>query len=122
GAANYFVPLMIGARDMAFPRLNALSYWLLLFGALLLNWSFLAGSPPDVGWFAYSPLTEQPFSLGTAPDYWALGLLVTGAGSTATSAATSSTRALAPTSSSGSTSSGSSATRRSTSWRCRRSG
>jgi cytochrome c oxidase subunit I len=84
GAANYFVPLMIGARDMAFPRLNALSYWLLLFGALLLNWSFLAGSPPDVGWFAYSPLTEQPFSLSTAPDYWALGLLITGAGSIAT--------------------------------------
>jgi heme/copper-type cytochrome/quinol oxidase subunit 1 len=84
GAANYFVPLMIGARDMAFPRLNALSYWLLFFGALFLHWSFVVGAPPDVGWFAYSPLTERPFALSAGPDYWALGLLVTGAGSIAT--------------------------------------
>src|SRR6476646_224395 len=46
GFANYFVPLQIGARDMAFPRLNALSYWLFLFGALFLHWSFVVGSPP----------------------------------------------------------------------------
>ena len=84
GLANYFVPLMIGARDMAFPRLNALSYWLLLFGGLLLYFSFLSASPPDVGWFAYAPLTERPFSTSPAVDYWILGLLVTGFGTIAT--------------------------------------
>src|SRR3954452_14950065 len=76
GLANYFVPLMIGARDMAFPRLNALSYWLLLFSALLLHYSFLNGTPPDVGWFAYAPLTERPYSLQPSPDYWITSLLI----------------------------------------------
>ena len=76
GFANYFVPLMIGARDMAFPRLNALSYWLLLFGGLLFYFSFPAGSPPDVGWFAYAPLTERPFSMSPGVDYWIVGLTV----------------------------------------------
>ncbi|HEX2033512.1 MAG TPA: cytochrome c oxidase subunit I [Chloroflexota bacterium] len=84
GLANYFVPLMIGARDMAFPRLNALSYWLLLFGGLLLYFSFLSASPPDVGWFAYAPLTERPFSMSPAVDYWILGLLASGFGTIAT--------------------------------------
>src|ERR687885_2355091 len=60
GFANYLVPLQIGAHDMAFPRLNALSYWLLLFGGSLLNFSFLVGTPPDTGWFSYAPLTEKP--------------------------------------------------------------
>src|SRR5438067_11773730 len=58
GIGNYLVPLMIGARDMAFPRMNALGYWLALFGALLTYYSFLAGGAPDIGWFAYAPLTE----------------------------------------------------------------
>jgi cytochrome c oxidase subunit 1 len=84
GLANYFVPLMIGARDMAFPRLNALSYWLLLFGGLLLYFSFIAGGAPDTGWFSYAPLSEPQYSLGVAQDYWSLGLLVTSIGSIAT--------------------------------------
>jgi heme/copper-type cytochrome/quinol oxidase subunit 1 len=57
GFANYFVPLMIGARDMAFPRLNAMSYWLLLFGGILLHVSVLEGVAPSAGWFRYAPLT-----------------------------------------------------------------
>ena len=81
GFANYFVPLQIGARDMAYPRLNALSYWLLLFGGLLLNFSFLTGRPPDAGWFSYAPLTERPYSMSSGVDYWILGLLVSGVGS-----------------------------------------
>ncbi len=58
GFGNYLVPLMIGARDMAFPRLNALGYWLLFFGGLFLYTSFLFGSAPNAGWFSYAPLTE----------------------------------------------------------------
>ncbi len=84
GFANYFVPLMIGARDMAFPRLNALSYWLLLFGGLVLNFGFLAGAPPDTGWFSNAPLPERPFTMNGAADYWALGLLTTSVGTIAT--------------------------------------
>ena len=75
GFANYLVPLMIGARDMAFPRLNAFSFWMTAFGGLLLYFSFIggnglygAGSAPDVGWFAYAPLTAQRIlTKGTAP-------------------------------------------------------
>ena len=59
GLANYLVPLMIGARDMAFPRLNALSYWLFLFGGLLLYSSFVFGGALDTGWFSYAPLTIE---------------------------------------------------------------
>src|SRR5438034_71117 len=84
GFANYIVPLQIGARDMAFPRLNALSYWLFLFGGLVLYFGFLNGTPPDTGWFSYAPLSEKPFSLENSVDYWALGLLVTSAGMIAT--------------------------------------
>ena len=84
GFANYIVPLQIGARDMAFPRLNALSYWLLLFGGILLNFSFLNGTPPDTGWFSYAPLTEKPYSLGPNVDFWIVGLLATSIGSIAT--------------------------------------
>jgi cytochrome c oxidase subunit I len=90
GMANYLVPLMIGARDVAFPRLNAFSFWLSCFGGLLLYFSYLggpglygAGSAPAVGWFAYAPLTERPFTPGTSTDYWALALLVSGFGSVA---------------------------------------
>ena len=82
GIGVYLVPLMIGARDMAFPRLNALSFWLFAFGGVLLYYSFFTQSgAPDVGWFAYAPLSEKPFSLNNGPTYWALGLLVSGIGS-----------------------------------------
>jgi len=91
GFANYLIPLMIGARDMAFPRLNALSFWLTAFGGILLYFSFLganglygAGSAPDVGWFAYAPLTSQTFSRGHSTDFWILALLVSGFGSIGT--------------------------------------
>jgi len=93
GMANYLIPLMIGARDLAFPRLNAFGFWLFLFGALLLYFSFLggdglygAGSAPDVGWFAYAPLTSRAFSRGNSTDYWIVGLLVSGTGSIITAA------------------------------------
>jgi cytochrome c oxidase subunit 1 len=93
GFANYLVPLMIGARDLAFPRLNAFGFWLSVFGGLLLYFSFIggqgmtgAGSAPDVGWFAYSPLTARAFSKGHSTDYWTLGVLVGGLGSIATGA------------------------------------
>ena len=91
GFANYLIPLMIGARDMAFPRLNALSFWLTAFGGILLYFSFLganglygAGNAPDVGWFAYAPLTSKTFSLGHSTDFWTLSLLVSGFGSIGT--------------------------------------
>jgi len=80
GYANYFVPLMIGAADVAFPRLNALSFWLTLFGGLLLYFSFVAGGAPDQGWFAYAPLTELAHSPGPGVDYYILGLGLAGAG------------------------------------------
>src|SRR5579884_4082623 len=85
GFANYFVPIMIGYRDMAFPRLNAMSLWLLLFGGLLLYFSLLQGSLPAVGWFAYANLWEQPYTMDNGPLFWAVGLTVLGAGSIATS-------------------------------------
>ena len=69
---NYLVPLMIGARDVAFPRLNALSYWVFLLGGLFLNASWLVGTAPDAGWFGYAPLTSKPFSLGPHSDFWLL--------------------------------------------------
>jgi cytochrome c oxidase subunit I+III len=81
GFANYMVPLMIGARDMAFPRLNAMSYWLLPFGGFLLHFSLMAGGAPSAGWFGYAPLTEMGFSSTQGTDYWALALLVLGIGS-----------------------------------------
>src|SRR6266853_2537625 len=91
GFANYLIPLMIGARDMAFPRLNAFSFWLMAFGGLLLYFSFLGGNglygdgnAPDVGWFAYAPLTSTTFSPGHSTDFWTLGLLVSGFGSIGT--------------------------------------
>src|SRR5580698_10839573 len=91
GFGNYLIPLMIGARDMAFPRLNAWSFWLTAFGGLLLYFSFVganglygAGNAPDVGWFAYAPLTSNAFSVGHSTDFWTLGLLVSGFGSIGT--------------------------------------
>jgi cytochrome c oxidase subunit 1 len=83
GAAffNYMIPLMIGARDVAFPRLNALSYWVFLFGALFLNSSFLFGAAPDGGWFGYTPLTSKHYSPGPAIHFLLLGLQILGAAS-----------------------------------------
>jgi cytochrome c oxidase subunit 1 len=90
GFGNYLIPLMVGARDMAFPRLNAWGFWMFLFGGLLFYFSYLgstglygAGSAPDVGWFAYAPLSGRAFSRGNATDYWILGILVSGFGSMA---------------------------------------
>ena len=85
GAAffNYLVPLMIGARDVAFPRLNAFSYWSFLFGALLMHASFITMSAPAVGWFAYSPLTDLQFAPDSGVDYWLLGLQILGVASMA---------------------------------------
>ena len=90
GFSNYLVPLMIGARDMAFPRLNAFGFWIFLFGGCLLYFSYIgggglsgAGSAPDIGWFAYSPLTGRAFSRGSGTDYWAISILVAGIGSVA---------------------------------------
>jgi cytochrome c oxidase subunit I len=91
GFANYIVPLQIGARDMAFPRFNAFSFWMTAFGGFLLYYSFLGGAglygvgnAPDVGWFAYAPLTARSFSPGHATDYWALALIVSGFGTLGT--------------------------------------
>jgi cytochrome c oxidase subunit I len=76
GFGNYLVPLMIGARDMAFPRLNALSYWLFLLGGIVLMLSFLAkGGAAHAGWTAYPPLSDT-HSSGNGQDYWILGLHV----------------------------------------------
>ena len=85
GAAffNFIVPLQIGARDVAFPRLNALSYWLFLFGALLLNSSFFFGGAPDAGWFSYANLTANEYSPTNAIDFFSLGMLVLGVSSIA---------------------------------------
>jgi cytochrome c oxidase subunit I len=75
GFANYLVPLMIGARDMAFPRLNALSYWFFLFGGLTLFLSFFAaGGAAKCGWTCYAPLSEQQYSPGNGVDLWILSL------------------------------------------------
>ena len=91
GFGTYLIPLMVGARDMAFPRLNALSFWFTAFGGLLLYFSFIggtglygAGNAPDVGWFAYAPLTAKVFSQGHSTDFWSLALLVSGFGSIGT--------------------------------------
>ena len=83
GMGNYLVPLQIGARDMAFPRLNALGFWATLFGGLLVYASVLTGGAPNVGWFAYAPLTEHTFNRGPAVDFWAAGLVVSGVGTIA---------------------------------------
>jgi cytochrome c oxidase subunit I+III len=74
--ANYVVPLMLGTRDLPFPRLTALSYWTYVLGGLFLYSSFVFGLAPDGGWFAYVPLTSKEFSPGLNMDYWLIGLSV----------------------------------------------
>jgi cytochrome c oxidase subunit 1 len=76
--ANYFIPLQIGARDVAFPRLNALSLWVFVFGGVFLNTSWFLGGGADGGWFMYAPNSSVPFSPTNGVDFWALGLQITG--------------------------------------------
>jgi len=80
GFVNYILPLQIGARDMAFPRLNAFGYWCQPFGGILMHFSILAGGAPAVGWFSYAPLSETPYSSSPGIDYWAIALFVLGLG------------------------------------------
>lgn len=88
---NYFIPLQIGARDVAFPRLNAFSYWVFLLGGIFINISFLVGAPPDGGWFGYANLTSSRVipSTAAAPapglniDFWVIGLQILGIASIA---------------------------------------
>jgi cytochrome c oxidase subunit 1 len=80
---NYLIPLQIGARDVAFPRLNAFSYWVFLLGGLFLNAGFLFGAAPDTGWYGYANLTSRQFSPGLNVDFWNMGLQVLGVASLA---------------------------------------
>ncbi len=82
---NYIIPLQIGARDVAFPRLNAFSYWVFLLGGIFLNVSFLVGAAPDGGWFGYANLTAKQYSPGLNIDFWVLGLQILGVASIAAS-------------------------------------
>jgi cytochrome c oxidase subunit I+III len=81
---NYLVPLMVGARDLAFPRLNALSYWIYLASGLFIYAGLAIGQPPDQGWFSYVPLALKQFNPGFGVDFYALGLIFTGMSTTAT--------------------------------------
>ncbi len=80
---NFMIPLQIGARDVAFPRLNAFSYWVFLLGGLFLNSSFLFGAAPDQGWYGYANLTSRQYSPGMNVDFWLLGLQILGIASLA---------------------------------------
>ncbi len=82
GFSNYLWPLMIGARDMAFPRVNALSYWTFLLSGVFLYSSFLVGQAPDGGWFAYVPMTARAYSPGVNIDFYTLGLIYLGISTT----------------------------------------
>ena len=86
GAAffNFVIPLQIGARDVAFPRLNAFSYWTFLAGALMLKFSWIGGAT-DAGWFGYAPLTSIDQNPGTGIDFWIISLQVLGIASLAAS-------------------------------------
>ncbi|MBA3497481.1 MAG: cytochrome c oxidase subunit I [Gemmatimonadales bacterium] len=80
---NFMIPLQIGARDVAFPRLNAFSYWVFLLGGLFLNSSFLFGAAPNQGWYGYANLTSRQYSPGMNVDFWMLGLQILGVASLA---------------------------------------
>jgi cytochrome c oxidase subunit 1 len=81
GFANYILPLQIGSPDVAFPRLNAFSYWLYLFGAIITVSGFVTpGGAADFGWFAYTPLSSAVHSPGVGADLWIMGLAVSGLG------------------------------------------
>ncbi|MFN8556438.1 MAG: cytochrome c oxidase subunit I [Dehalococcoidia bacterium] len=82
GFGNYLTPLMIGSRDMAFPRVNAFGYWVFLFSGLFMYSSFLAGSAPNGGWFNYVPFSDRAYSPSWNIDFWTLGLIFLGISST----------------------------------------
>src|SRR3982751_5600410 len=82
GFGNFLVPLMIGARDMAFPRLNAFGYWVFAFAGTVMFTSQMVGRAPDGGWFGYVPLTKRPYSSGINLDVYSLGLLFLGVSTT----------------------------------------
>ena len=84
GFANYFVPLMIGARDLAFPRMNAFGYWVYSLGGLMIYTSFFLGGAPDIGWTGYAPNTSLSANPGLGVDFYAFGLFISGIGTTAT--------------------------------------
>jgi cytochrome aa3-600 menaquinol oxidase subunit 1 len=81
---NIVIPLQIGARDVAYPYLNAVSFWLFFFGAMLLNLSFVIGGSPDAGWTSYPPLAELDFSKGPGENFYLLSISISGIGSLAT--------------------------------------
>ncbi|MDI4650184.1 cbb3-type cytochrome c oxidase subunit I [Cohnella hashimotonis] len=81
GLFNLTVPLQIGARDVAFPLLNSLSFWLFFMGAMLFNVSFVIGGSPEAGWLAYPPLSEKMFSPGVGQDFYIWGIQISGIGS-----------------------------------------
>ena len=85
GFANFLLPLMIGARDVAYPRLNAFSYWMLPTAGVFLYYSLLGGGAPQAGWYAYAPLTEHAFATDNGVNYYALALILSGMGTIATS-------------------------------------
>ncbi len=82
GFGNYFLPIQIGTRDMAFPRLNALSYWIFLFAGIFIYTSLFVGQLPDGGWFAYPPFTSKMYNPGMGMDFWAVGLAFLGMSTT----------------------------------------
>jgi cytochrome c oxidase subunit I+III len=82
GFGNYLLPLMIGARDMAFPRLNAFSYWIFVGAGLFISASMVIGKAPDGGWFSYVPLTGKAASPGINQDFWGLGVIFVGISTT----------------------------------------
>ena len=77
---NYLLPLMLGAHDVAFPRLNAFSYWMYLFGGIFINTGWFVQAAPAVGWVGYANLTSTQYTPGLATDYWTLGLQILGVG------------------------------------------
>ena len=85
GAAffNFVIPLQIGARDVAFPRLNAFSYWTFLAGAIMLNGSWILGGAPNAGWFGYAPITGEIYNPGHGIDFWIMSLQILGIASLA---------------------------------------
>ena len=78
---NYIMPLQIGARDVAFPRMNAFSYWMFFFGSVLINISWLFGEAPNMSWVGYSPLTNSTYTPGHSGDFWVVGLQILGVSS-----------------------------------------
>ncbi|MCM3197272.1 cbb3-type cytochrome c oxidase subunit I, partial [Priestia megaterium] len=80
GLMNIVTPLQIGARDVAFPRLNAVSFWLFFMGAMLFNISFVVGGSPDAGWTSYFPLASNDFSESVGSNYYAIAIQIAGIG------------------------------------------